>query len=178
MQISSVLLLLLLLLSGCNSPQPPLQPVESIELTFQQLSSEELELFYRDFGIPDTLRPWLMEENFLRMSVKNNIYDSLRLPLAKFGKNLVYRSDVVVKYRVEHDSLIGMSSSIRCFGKADSIVCLGKGRSANVYFEGRCSDQHSVYEYNFSFYTDSAGQEKNPQFKQFPCGNVLPKKQR
>lgn len=174
MQNFFTLLFLLLLFGRCDSPQP--QPGKPIELTFQPLSADELELFYQDWGIHDTLRPWLSEENFLRMSVKNNNYESLCLHLARFGKNLVHRSDVISKYQVEGDSLRCMYKSIRCFMQSDSVVCLKKGQSATVYFEGRCNDQNAAYEYNFSFYADSAGQGRNPQFMQFPCGVVFPKK--
>ncbi len=174
MQNFFALLFLFLLCGGCDSPEP--QPGKPIELTFQMLSADELELFYQDCGIHDTLRSWITEESFLRMSVKNNTYELLCLHLAKFGKNLVYRSDVIYRYQVEGDSLRGMYKDIRCFMQTDSIVCLKKGQFATVYFEGRCADKNASYEYNFSFFADSAGQGKNPQFMQFPCGVGLPKK--
>lgn len=176
MQNFFVLLFLLLFFGGCDSPQP--QPVETFEVTFHRLSPSELELFYQDLEMHDTLKRWFMEEEYLKMVVKNNTYDWLRLYLAKFGKNLVYRSDVISKYRVENDSLMMEYSDIRCFMKADSIVCLEKGQSATVFFEGRCADQRFAYEYSLSFYGDStgAGKERNIQFRQFPCGNSWPKK--
>ena len=175
MQNFFALLFLFLLCGGCNSPEP--QPVEPFEVTFHRLSPSELELFYQDLEVHDTLKRWFMEEEYLKMVVKNNTYDWLRLYLAKFGKNPVYRSDVVMKYRVENDSLAIEGGEIRCFGKADSVVCLEKGQSATVFFEGRCSDKGFVYEYNLSFYADSAGQERNIKFKRFPGGVVLPKKE-
>jgi len=174
MQNFFALLFLFLLCGGCDSPQP--QPSKPIELTFQPLSSDELELFYQDWGIHDTLRSWITEESFLRMSVKNNNYELLCLDLTKFGKNLVYRSDVIVKYQMENDSLRAIYSDTRCFFQTGSVACLKKGQSTTVYFEGRCADQHIAYEYNFSFSADSSRQGRNPQFMQFPCGVVLPKK--
>lgn len=99
------LLFLLLFFSKCDSSQLPTPPPAPIELTLNELSAEEIELFFQNFEINDTLKPGYMEIGFLRMAVKNNNYELLCFSLSKIGKSLVYRSDVVNKYRIEDDSL-------------------------------------------------------------------------
>ena len=170
-----ILLFLFLLFMGCTQPSHSPRTALPIELDFRQLSADKADVFFQNAGIADSVRSWL-NEDFLWMSVKNNAYDSLLLHLVKFGEMPVFTSDVCNVYRVEGDSLIPDGGDIRCFGRADSVLCLGKGESTIVYFQGRCSDQQAAYEYNFNFYADSLGQKKFPQFKQFPCGNILPKK--
>lgn len=159
---------LFLLCGGCDSPEPS----KPIELTFHQLSESEKERF-----IADSLFQPFKENNFLKMRIQNNAYDSLYMALFQYGKHLLYRPCGFKAYRTERDSLIMVNSSNPIFCRIDTAVCLLKNQSANFIFAGRCSDQKTAYEYNFSFYADSAGQGKYPQFMQFPCGVGLPKKQ-
>jgi hypothetical protein len=169
MRISFALLSLLLLFSRCNLPQP----LTPIELTFQQLSSKEMEALYAD-----SLSYLLMKDMLLKMTVQNNAYDSLCMALFNYEKILFYSPNGYNEYNFERDSLLLVRSSSPIFCRVDSIVCLLRNQSATVFFKGRCADRQTAYEYNFVFYADSAGQEKYPQFKQFPCGVVLPKKKR
>jgi len=170
-------LIICLLLYSCEHPQPSLSTVDiPIELGFEPVSAKEME------GLTHALRkyvfvypPELLEVHYLKMSVKNNVYDSLFMHLDKIGKYLVERSDVLGTYRIEQDTLIEEYEQIMCsFKKPDTIICLKKGESTCIYFEGRCANPTNAFEYNFRFSAYRFGQQSFPEFKQFTCWCLLP----
>jgi len=140
--------------------------------------SKPIELFFRPLTTKESMISYGSDSINLKkiqaMRIKNNGFDTLFFCLFREKSNLLYRSDVIEKYRLVTDSLQIEESDIRCFFRCDSLITVLKGDSFDCIFEGPCVDSSYKYRYNFSFKVDSAGVKLFPQFKQFPCETNLP----
>jgi len=160
------LLFLFLLFIGCDA----FQSAVPIKLTFQQLSEREKERF-----ISDSLFSDYGKYDILAVGIQNRDYDSLFMAAYRFDNSLFFVPNGYKVYHIENDSLILFKHHSPTHCGIDTVICLLRNQSANLIFEGHCTDQQTAYEYDFQFMADSAGQRIFPQFWRFPCGNGLSK---
>ena len=169
MQKLPALLFLFLFFSSCGG----FESDGLVKLTFRQLGESEKERFIADslFG-----EQGLHERGLMKMKIQNRGYDSLFIPAYRLGKDLFCAPNGYKAYQIESDSLTFFKSSFPTHCQLDTAVRLFKNQSVELIFAGNCAGPPAVYEYEFAFMADSAGQKTYPKFMKFPCGNVLPKK--
>lgn len=144
--------------SSCNIPEK--KNLENISVT--KLCVDESKGFFCDQD--SYLQSFLEEKNLVSFTIRNNVYDTLYIPLYRSRKcNQVFfiKSDQVDYYHYENDSLVDYAGDLIYLAPTDTVFKLLKEEEMKILGIVPCIGQgKEKAAYNFTLEADSIGNPK------------------